>query len=156
MTTALPEDTHLAYIVSHEAWYARTPGVIDHPEINVMASAKGSGGGVAWEFMVEEVDLGRGEPAIRVKVFDDAFAAFAQIPEFFAAIAETPPQTLKAVRAALDAMGAVDETERHGPHGEAPAVVTSGRIRKAITDATNADDATAAVLRVLGAERDPR
>lgn len=109
--SALPEDTHLAYVVSHEAWYAQTPGVIDHPEINISASAEGNGGGVAWEFTVEEVDLGSHGPAIRAKVFDDAFAAYTQLPEFFARLAGGIT-TLKQVQALLDDLGAVDETDR--------------------------------------------
>jgi hypothetical protein len=110
----LSEDTHLAYTVAHEAWYWRGD---ENPFVMVAASAKGSGGGVAWEFQIEEMELG-GKPTTRVKVFDDAYAAFAQIPEFFAAFADAPPSTLRAVIAALDAMGAVDETERISPHAE--------------------------------------
>jgi hypothetical protein len=106
----LPEDTHLTYVVSHEAWYAKQ---VDRPQINVMASA--DGGGCAWEFTVEEVDLGSHGPAIRVKVFDDAFAAFTQIPEFFDDLAADEIGTLDSVRALLDGMGAVDETKRTPP-----------------------------------------
>src|SRR5437879_2598105 len=105
----LPGDTHLAYVVTHEAWYANA--LPDrHPEISVLASAEG--GGCAWEFMVEEVDLSPSGPAIRVKVFDDAFAVFAQMPEFFAALAAEKTDALDGVREILDRLGAVDETER--------------------------------------------
>jgi hypothetical protein len=155
--TKLPEDCHLAYIVSHEAWYAHA--VADRrPEISVTAAA--DGGGCAWEFTVEEVDLGASGPAIRVKVFEDAFAAFAQIPEFFAALAAEKTDTLDGVRSVLDRIGAADETERRSSKygerrsskcGEIPAKATANRIRKAITDSATPDDATAAVLRVLGA-----
>ena len=106
----LPEDTHLAYSVFHEAWYASVPGNVRQPEIGVAASAEGSGGGVAWEFAVEEVDLS--PTAIRVRVFDDAFAAFAEMPEFFAALAAEKITTLAQVRELLDRLGAVDETSR--------------------------------------------
>lgn len=120
MTSSLPEDTHLAYIVSHEAWYAKGAGIGDRREINISASAEGSGGGVAWEFSVEEVDLGQSRPvpALRVKVFDDAFAAFAQIPEFFATLAAQAPASLRDVTALLDYMGAVDETKRTSPYAD--------------------------------------
>jgi hypothetical protein len=147
-STKLPEDCHLAYIVSHEAWYANAMPE-RHPEINVVAAA--DGGGCAWEFMVEEVDLGSGGTPIRVKVFDDAFAAFEEMPEFFASLAAEKTGTLDGVRSILDRMGAVDETDRTR-HGELPAKATARRIRKAITDSATPDDATAAVLRVLGAE----
>jgi hypothetical protein len=147
--TNLPDDCHLAYIVSHEAWYANALPE-RHPEINVVAAA--DGGGCAWEFTVEEVDLGSGGTPIRVKVFDDAFAAFEQMPEFFAFLAAEKTDTLDGVRSILDRMGAADETERTSSrHGELPAKATARRIRKAITDSATPDDATAAVLRVLGA-----
>ena len=110
----LPEDTHLAYTVAHEAWYWR--GGENH-FVMVAASAKGSGGGVAWEFQIEEMELG-GNLVTRVKVFDDAFAAFAQIPELFAALADGLAGTLVSVREVLDGLGAVDETERKSPHAE--------------------------------------
>lgn len=109
----LPEGTRLAYIVSREAWYSRVPGAsARRPDINVMASA--GGGGVAWEFTVEEVEIGS-ETAIRVKVFDDAFAAFTQIPEFFTRLAAGQVTTLDDVRELLACMGAADETQRRDP-----------------------------------------
>jgi hypothetical protein len=117
----LPEDTHLAYTVWHEAWYAdasRIPGELPH--LMVSASAKGSGGGVAWEFQVDEEELGR-EMVTRVKMFDDAYPALTQMPEFFAALAEQQPATLAEVRAILNGLGAVDETERVSPYGNKPA-----------------------------------
>ena len=153
-SNALPEDTHLAYTVTHEAWYARSlPD--DRREINIAASA-GPGVGVAWDFTVEEVNLGSHGPAIRVKIFDDAFAAFTQIPEFFAALASEGVADLRDVCAVLDGMGAVDETERRGPHGVTRPVATAERIRRAIKDATDSEDATVAVLRTLGMEVDSR
>lgn len=109
----LPEGTRLAYIISHEAWYARYPDIVRNPDINIMAAHKD--GGVAWEFTVEEIELG-GRPVIRVKVFDDAFAAFTQIPEFFTRLATGATTTLDDVRELLDCMGAADETKRRNPH----------------------------------------
>jgi len=107
----LPEGTHLAYIASHEAWYA-VPAQVAHPQLFVMASAEGSGGGVGWEFTVEEYELS-GRPVVRVRMFFDSFAAYAQMPEFFAALAEQGESTtLASVRALLDSLGAVDETAR--------------------------------------------
>ena len=108
----LPEDTHLAYTVSHEAWYASTPGIVSGPEIGIAASGEGSGGGVAWEFAVEEVDLGSHGKVIRLRIFDDAFAAYSQIPEFFAALDSEKIGSLDEVRDLLDRLGAVDETKR--------------------------------------------
>ena len=157
----LPEDSRLAYIVSHEAWYARSMPD-GQPEMSVMAAA--DGGGVAWEFTVEEVELGPPRPALRIKVFDDAFAAFTQIPEFFAALATGDYTTLDAVRSLLDGLGAADDTDRKG--GAIPEKVTTGRIRKAIAAMSvtrpgpdglvtvSAENAAEAVMRVLGAGTD--
>lgn len=114
----LPKDTHLAYTVWTEAWWydaSRTPG--DHPQLMISASAKGSGGGVAWEFPIESYELG-GEMVTRLKMFNYSYQAMAQVPEFFAALMEQRPGTLDQVRAILDALGAVDETERVSPYTE--------------------------------------
>lgn len=108
----LPDDTHLAYTVRHETYYAGTlPG---EPEVIVMASAKGSGGGVAWEFGVTDgaSRIGRG---LELRMWDDAWAAFAQLPDFFAALAAGEVASLDDVRALLDRLGAVDETDRVSP-----------------------------------------
>lgn len=119
----ISDDCHLAYIVSHEAWYwsaARTPG--EKPHLNVQASARGSGGGVAWEFDVSEHELG-GKPCTRIEMFDDAYEAFAQIPEFFVLMREHQPGTLREVRGILDGLGAVDETQRTDPYARRQRVV---------------------------------
>jgi hypothetical protein len=109
---AIPRDAAFTYVISHEAWYS---GVVKGREINVQAAHEE--GGVYWEFSVEEVDLGQQQPSIRVKVFDDAFAAFAQIPAFFAALAADQVASLAGVVAVLDRLGAADVTERTGPDG---------------------------------------
>lgn len=111
----LPEDTHLAYTVWHEAWYAdasRTPG--EQPHLMVSASGDDEGG-VAWEFQIDDYELGNA-PVTRVKIFEDAYAAFADMPEFFAALAERRPVTLDEVREILDGLGAIDETQRESPY----------------------------------------
>jgi hypothetical protein len=117
----IPDDCHLAYIVSHEAWYwaaASTPG--EEPHLNVQAAA--DGGGVAWEFDVSEYHLG-GKLCTRIQMFDDAYEAFAQIPEFFILMREHQPGTLREVRGLLDGLGAVDETQRHRDGDIGPKVV---------------------------------
>jgi hypothetical protein len=111
----LPEDTHLAYIVVHEAWYSQPPNNVridNRPTLTVQASAEG--GGVAWEFEIVEETTPPG--ALRVYVFDDAWQAFDQVPEFFFALVGLGGKaTLEKVRGALDLLGAVDETDRVGP-----------------------------------------
>jgi hypothetical protein len=147
-TMNLPDDTHLAYIVSHEAWYYRGDG---KPSLSVSASA--NGGGVAWEFEIEEMELG-GKPVTRVKVFDDAYAAFAQVPELFAALADGAGTTLTACRGLLDMLGAADETGRTGPRGEAPRVVRGphdAAIREALRLAQSSAPNASAYLRFADA-----
>jgi hypothetical protein len=114
----LPEGTHLAYTVFHESWYAEVPGTVREPSIGIAASAEGAGGGVAWEFAVEEASFTdkSGQHPISVRLFDDAFVAIAQIPEFFAALATGSVTSLRAVCDLLDGMGAVDETKREDPY----------------------------------------
>jgi hypothetical protein len=106
----IPDDCYLAYIVSHEAWYwsaSRSPG--EKPHLNVQAAS--NGGGVAWEFDVSEYHLG-GEPCTHIEMFDDSYAAFADIPEFFVLLREHQPGTLCEVRGILDGLGAMDKTQR--------------------------------------------
>lgn len=107
----LPGGMHLAYVDCRHAWYYRIPGVVDVPGIAISASADVGGGG-AWGFAVEEVDAGG--PALRLRIFHDAFAAFAQIPGFFAALA-AGARTLDDVVAILRDLGAADETPRQRP-----------------------------------------
>ncbi|MEV4078706.1 hypothetical protein AB0J43_00240 [Nonomuraea fuscirosea] len=108
----LPEGHRLAYVIGYEAWYFQHQGVTARRQLDVTASAQD---GVAWHFVVEEVNLGRPTSSIRLAVYEDAFVAFQQLPEFFAAVGEGQPKTLPEVVAILDAMGAVDETERQRP-----------------------------------------
>lgn len=111
----LPEDCFLAYVVTHEAWYYepnRASGLLNGRSLNVSASSRG--GGVAWEFTVEEHPHNGG--GIKLNMFDDSFPAFVQIPEFFAALnGNEVPESVAAVREILDRIGAVDTTERVNP-----------------------------------------
>lgn len=106
--------THLRYIVMHEAqsWAQIPPDQRPNDGLPSLAvSAAHHGGGVAWEFAVEQHRLvGCPRPAIQLRIFDDAFDAFRQIPSFFAALCKD--MTLRDVRELLDAFGFVDETER--------------------------------------------
>ena len=73
----LSEGVHLAYQVFHEGWYAKMPPGVECPTIGVAATAEDGGGG-GWSFVVVEADF---DPhPISVRLFDDAFIAFAQIP----------------------------------------------------------------------------
>ena len=114
----IPPDTRFAYAVTHEAWYCTA--IRTHDRQSVLIQAAADGGGVAWEFIVEQVEhfqidnLGCG-PALRLKMFDDAWDAFVQVPEFFSALQAKRPQHLTALREILDEIGAVDITARTDP-----------------------------------------
>jgi hypothetical protein len=104
----LPEGSHLAYACLHEIRLANSA-----PEISVSASMRGNGGGGRWEFGVKEFDLGG--PCIRVHVYDESFAAFTELPEFFARLAAEEIDTIAGVLVLLNKLGAVDETPRVAP-----------------------------------------
>ena len=109
----LPDGCHLAYAISGDAWYA--PALSDEPP-TVTISAATPTDGIAWEFQVVKHDLGDGTRALRVEVFAEAWPAFAQVPEVFAALAAEFPPVLGDVVIILDRLGAVDETARTNPY----------------------------------------
>ncbi len=106
MTLSTEPGFRLAYIVPHEAHYRN---VVTERSVTVMKAA--DRGGVGWEFEVVE-HRGNG---IRVEMFDDAFAAFAEIAPLFTALAEDPPGSLDDVRVLLDRLGFTDATQRTDP-----------------------------------------
>lgn len=103
----LDTGTHLTYIVSQKHW---DTSIVPLPELYISASYQDDG--ASWGFPVREHTFSGGTSAIRVEVFDDAFAAFTQIPEFFAALADEEIATLDGVRRLLDRMGAREDTRR--------------------------------------------
>ena len=149
----LPEGSHLAYIVWHEAWYAeasRTPG--EHPHLMVQTAHEG--GGVTWAFQIDGHELG-GSLVTRVKMFDDSYGAFAQIPEFFAALADGGPATLGDIMEILDGLGAVDETPRVSPYDRREMSLRE-RIIASVdrAHAETPEQIADAVIAVLGASRE--
>lgn len=97
----------MAYTVGAESWH-RQPG--SNPDI--MISKLHPDGGCDWQFPIRQVsDIG-----IRAEIFDDAWHAFAEVPELFATLAALGGDaTLNDVRATLDHLGYVDTTERTRP-----------------------------------------
>jgi hypothetical protein len=147
----LPDGARLTYIVSAEAYYK---SVTDRPEIWVAASA--GGGGSHWSVTVEQYRFGKGQPSARVCVFQDAFQAFTQVPEFFAALAASAACTLDDVRAVLDSIGAADETPRHAP-GEKTASERLASDVKRVLDRSagrQTEDIARDILGVLGERED--
>ncbi|MDQ0376530.1 hypothetical protein [Amycolatopsis thermophila] len=105
------DDCLLTYFVQQEAWFADAAYAGEVPAINISASADTGRDGVKWDFTVQEHHLA-GRPALQVSLFDDAFAAFTDVPELFAALAAEQPRTLDQLRNLLDRLGAVDVTRR--------------------------------------------
>lgn len=116
MTEHLTTDPgyRLEYIVSDDAWYAEANRHVNtDPYLNIAKVA--DGGGCAWEFQIVDKSRTIGQPATRVEVFDDAFAAFAEVTPLFAAIADEHPAALDEVREILDRFGFADATTRVNP-----------------------------------------
>ncbi len=115
----LPDGCHLAYAISGDAWYA--PALSDEPP-TVTISAATHSDGIAWELQIVERQHGQRRPYLTVEVVDEAWPAFAQVPEVFAALAAAGTPTLNDVTVLLDSLGAVDETARTSPYatGGAP------------------------------------
>jgi hypothetical protein len=111
--------SRLSYVISHEAHYK---SVVKGREINVHREAlteDGKHDGVYWEFGFEWHDLPSHGDTPQLRMFDDSWAAFAEVPELFAALARRhtadgnnvsmPPA---AVAALLDSLGFTDVTPR--------------------------------------------
>jgi hypothetical protein len=105
----LPNDCTLTYIVGYEAWYADA-NRLNCPRPYLGVHATSHGGGVAWEFEVQEYDLDG--PTVRLNMFADSFDAFTQVSEFFTMLTLQKPSTLADVRSILHYLGAEDRTER--------------------------------------------
>lgn len=101
----LPTDAFLDYVITKEAYYAHVTR--DEPEIQIRAASRE--GGCHWEFTAEQV----GNIGVQIRVFDDAWHAFNDLPEFFQILAARGKgATLDDVRQILDNLGAVDSTQR--------------------------------------------
>lgn len=102
---SLPEGTHLVYMDNRRNQGHRREVI----EVMLRPIGGGTWATSEWKFGVEEYDLFGTNP-ICVEVFDDAFAAFTQIPEFFTSLATENITTLDALEALLLRLGAADET----------------------------------------------
>lgn len=114
MTAAFipPAGFLLGYHVVREAWYSRVAPVPGDETVLTIGLFAAEGGGQRWEFCVEEVPV-QCRGCLRVRVFDDGFAAFAAVPEFFARLADLGVgASVEEVVAVLDGLGFVDLTQR--------------------------------------------
>jgi hypothetical protein len=109
--TGLPGGSRLTYFDYRKAWFGSSERTI-----GIAAAVSEAGGGDAWNFEVAEVNLGQYGTALQVRVFDDGFAAFAELPEFFAALAAGGPETLDGVVVLLEDLGAADRTATEPPY----------------------------------------
>jgi len=101
----LPEGTHLAWTDFRRTWYASR-----NPVREISISTRD------WSFQIAEVNLGGHGTALQLRIFEDAFAAFTQIPEFFRELALVPCLTLDGAAFLLSELGAVDETPEDAPY----------------------------------------
>lgn len=115
--TATPMTTdagyRLEYIVGDEQWHAETWRTGNGDDPTLVVSKSGERGG--WEFHIHDRSAKLQIPAVQVRIFDDAFAAFAEIGPFFTTLAAEQPTNLDQVREILDLLGFVDATERQMP-----------------------------------------
>ncbi len=130
----LPGGSFLAYIVGAESYYYRA-AMKDDPYISI--GATNDGDGPSWEFSVVDHSERLNAPtALRVEIFDDAWRAFSDVPELFAAMAAGEIESLDDLRALLDRLGAVDQTTRDNPYRHQPDPdVDLGAAAKALRDA---------------------
>lgn len=104
------EGYRLSYALTRDAWYSQPPlsGVPGDHNV-VMVAMDTEGGGAAWEFAIDDEPGG----GLRVKVYDEAWRAFVDVPEFFAALADLGRGALlDEVVEILDRLGFIDATKR--------------------------------------------
>lgn len=105
----------LNYVVSHEAFYWKTIRRSNGPVAEIFIGHPDT----EWEFAIEWHDLHHNRPlSMKLGMFDEAFPAFEQIPEFFEKLKvlvrenRCQPENIVELLKSLDA---VDETTREDP-----------------------------------------
>ncbi len=117
----LPAGAFLDYVIAKEAYYAHVTG--PDPEIQIRASSRE--GGAHWEFAAVQV----GNIGVQLRLFDAAWRAFNDIPEFFQTLAAAGRgTTLADVRKILDDLGAVDATQRVDPNRQLTTAASFGNV----------------------------
>jgi hypothetical protein len=115
----LDADCYLTFNVNHQEHYYETlkaAGAASGRSVNVHSTSHG--GGVAWEFAIEEVEIEKGRMCTRARIFDGAYPAFTQVPELFRVLARQRPHRIEDVVAILLGVGAMDTTTRTDPAEE--------------------------------------
>lgn len=102
------------FIVSHEAWYAKSIG-LPMPEISIIEAHPG--GGCYFEFVIKW-EVIRDELAPKIEIFDDAWIAFKKYNNLFKRLAllnNMSPQPKDIIQLLLE-LGFKDVTERKNPN----------------------------------------
>ncbi|MGY5210019.1 hypothetical protein [Nocardia gipuzkoensis] len=109
--------TTTAYVLVHEAWYTN-PARVQRPTLTIAIRDQDSDEAAEFEF--EELPPGTLAPdsSLKLRLFDDAFGALAQLPEFLAALSAERPTTIAELVTILDRLGARDITVRTRPGDE--------------------------------------
>lgn len=111
-----PEGYAFGYMLTREAYYWNDATFPNDKNVAMVGLYSiDNHGGCKWEFAIDQENQS-GLP-LRVKVFDDAWAAFAAVPEFFTALASHTKGSgnasdLTEVVEILDGLGFLDLTER--------------------------------------------
>lgn len=108
LVSTFEPDCFLVYL--YPPWRVHQTAALSVRHAELWVSATDRNGGCVWEFIVAEHVFHTGEASTHVEIMNDAYQAFAQIPEFFAALAAEHPTTLPPVAQILARLGAVDLT----------------------------------------------
>ena len=106
--TPSPEGYTYGFVQVSRAWYAKSSSLTDKSSEEIMIGLYADGGGCRWEFGIRWHLLR--EPSPRVEVFHDAWCAFAEVPELFAALAKIDKLTPQECCDLLATCGFVDQT----------------------------------------------
>lgn len=119
-----PEGLALGYSATRETWHHRHSTFPGDVNVLMVGLYGQTGGGCRWEFAIDEEDAGG--RCLRVKIYDEAWAAFTEVPEFFAALAELGRGAMtEDVVPVLDRLGFRDMTARVNPHTQATTPATN-------------------------------
>lgn len=106
-----PADTAVTFTAWHEAHIV--PRWLKSPTLEIRRATL-DGTEIVWEFTVSDTSPAEDheDGGLHVAVFEDGLAAFADIPEFFAALGALRPTHLADVVSILHSLGYADITAR--------------------------------------------
>ncbi|WP_280428678.1 hypothetical protein [Nocardia brasiliensis] len=105
-------------VVTFTAWHEahRVPPWLTKPTIEIRRATL-DGTEYRWQFTISDTSPAddREDGGLHLAVFEDGLAAFADIPQFFAALGAQRPTHLSEVATILHSLGIADETVREAP-----------------------------------------